>query len=516
MIGTSTFSLPEWINRDPRIRIQIDLDLSSAIRQSQGNFVGVIDAYSVLHPQILGIMARTAIECPTTNLLYCNEMAVNEENIVQTLRTKSWFDRATLLRTNFLGRLTIVKRELVEALSSDWANNEWQLFVLLSELGMLKPTHLPVFGCIQSQGLRDAPYNYVYDKDVYFTFLNSIFPVAQLSPANHEPKKGVEDSFCLNFHPKAARSLSVIVPYRDGFELTRRCLEALELQITTLKIQVLLVDNNSSSNTQSQVEAWLGSPRRHVYKQHSYQGAFNFAKINNQAVSQVISSSDFLLFLNNDVELISGNALDAMAGELDAHEEIAFVGIKLWYPERTAIQHGGIHITSTCEGLGFYRAEHIVADEEYVHRNHIVAAVTFASAMCRSEVWQKLGGLEELLFPNGYGDIDLCFRAFAAGYHNFYLGGVEGIHHESKTRKTNSEESEIALINERHAASFARWSTRTFCAKLAPREGVTFRARPLRYRIADLLNDALKSIGGHRHRKLKQFLSGKFYARKSD
>jgi GT2 family glycosyltransferase len=143
--------------------------------------------------------------------------------------------------------------------------------------------------------------------------------------------------------------------------------------------------------------------------------------------------------------------------------------------------------------------------EDFVADDHVVTAVTFACAMCRKEVFTKLGGLEEAWLPNGFGDVDLGLRAIRAGYRNFYLGSVQGLHHESKTRKDFCEDLEQVILYERNTDLIQTQMLRqlgydTFAGL---QTGASWFAKPLRYRLADRANNLLKAVLGPFHRRLR-------------
>ena len=71
---------------------------------------------------------------------------------------------------------------------------------------------------------------------------------------------------------------------------------------------------------------------------------------------------------------------------------------------------------------------------EFVFDERIALGVTFACAMVRRSTFELLGGLEEVMMPNAFGDVDFCARAVEAGFRNYYFGTLEGTHAESKSR----------------------------------------------------------------------------------
>ena len=146
------------------------------------------------------------------------------------------------------------------------------------------------------------------------------------------------------------------------------------------------------------------------------------------------SGRDLLLFLNNDVELISRDCLQVMAMQLRADESCGFVGIRLVYPEDGRVQHGGIQVAD--EPLyvcGYHRLDHAKGREDFVADERIALGVTFACAMTRSATFDALGGFEEILIPNAYGDVDLCARSVESGLREHATSACSiGTHHESE------------------------------------------------------------------------------------
>ena len=52
----------------------------------------------------------------------------------------------------------------------------------------------------------------------------------------------------------------------------------------------------------------------------------------------------------------------------------------------------------------------------------------------RKEIYEKVGGLDELNLPVALNDVDFCLRVREAGYRNVWTPFAELYHHESATR----------------------------------------------------------------------------------
>ena len=268
---------------------------------------------------------------------------------------------------------------------------------------------------------------------------------------------------------------------------------------------------------------WIDRPRRSRHEILDHDCAFNFAKLNNAAVARLGGDRDLILLLNNDVELTTPQALQTMAMQLLADRSIGFIGIKLYYPGGIEIQHGGVRVGKYLCGPGYNQIIHSRSAAEFVDAERISLGVTFACAMTRRETFEKLGGLEEIYLPNTFGDVSMCLKALDAGYRNYYLGSVTGIHHESKSRGTADEDIEFTFLYERLGGVIASsrlldlnrsyrfawplqvldWNYPPLPAHELGSPAVAVRhvldtnraatiSLPLRYRLADRLNGALK------------------------
>jgi GT2 family glycosyltransferase len=153
--------------------------------------------------------------------------------------------------------------------------------------------------------------------------------------------------------------------------------------------------------------------------------------MNNFAVRQV--NSPYILFLNNDTKVISGEWLTAMLEHIQRND-IGAVGAKLLYPDNT-VQHAGIII-----GLGgiaghshkYYPDQsHGYAGRASVIQN--VSAVTAACLLTKKELFENIGGFDEDLVQ-AFNDVDLCLKIREKGYQIIFTPYARLYHYESRTR----------------------------------------------------------------------------------
>ena len=164
-----------------------------------------------------------------------------------------------------------------------------------------------------------------------------------------------------------------------------------------------------------------------VYKRQG----FNYAAINNFAAKDAKGS--YLLFLNNDVEVITPGWIEEML-MICQQPDVAIVGAKLYYPDNL-IQHAGVvlgmggiagHIMcqASCEDKGYFGRAVNVQE---------ISAVTAACMLMKVEDFEAVGGFDEE-FVVAFNDIDLCMKERAAGKKVVFTPYAELYHYESKSR----------------------------------------------------------------------------------
>ena len=198
---------------------------------------------------------------------------------------------------------------------------------------------------------------------------------------------------------------------------------------------IVIVDNQSTDN--EIFEYYTSLEYNPKIKILFYNKPFNFSAINNYAVTQV--DSPYILFLNNDPEVISSEWLSAML-EHAQRKYVGAVGAKLLYPNNL-IQHAGVilGITGTPGQKGVAGHSHKYLPNNctgYYLRPHIIgnySMVTAACLMMRKEVFKEIGGFNEDL-AIAFNDVDLCMRIRSAEYLIVYTPYSQLYHHESLSR----------------------------------------------------------------------------------
>jgi len=247
--------------------------------------------------------------------------------------------------------------------------------------------------------------------------------------------------------------LLIVIPFRDKWDLTEKCLLSLRKQIIEkhFKISLALVDNGSC-----EPETHQGLTQfRSLNQDDSFAGIhnfrvdapFNFSALNNIAVRNASEDITHCLFLNNDVEFTAPDQLNSWLNWVLGKQNVGLTGCTLLYPNRT-IQHAcvlpGFKIVATHP---LRNAPESVAGE-WASKARFVPAVTGAAMLMRKDVFLNLGGFDEKL-AHAIQDVDLCLKVLKEGYSIWTVPNIMLLHHESASRKKSQRLFEVEYFQER-------------------------------------------------------------------
>jgi GT2 family glycosyltransferase len=219
--------------------------------------------------------------------------------------------------------------------------------------------------------------------------------------------------------------VSIIIPFRDRPELLKNCLRSLNAG-TYRHFELVLVDNGSTElRMQRLLDRYGARPGVQVV---NAPGEFNFARLCNLGASR--ASGEFLLFLNNDTEVLDRDWLEQLlliAGD----SRVGAAGATLLYPDRT-IQHSGLFPHSDGVWVHPFRGQPENSAER-LRSPRCVPAVTAACMMVRRELFDAVDGFDER-FAVMHNDVDLCARLRQRGLLVVVTPHARLFHYESLSR----------------------------------------------------------------------------------
>lgn len=225
------------------------------------------------------------------------------------------------------------------------------------------------------------------------------------------------------------KKVSIIIPNKDQKEILERCIESIIQKTDYKNYEIIIVENNSTTN--EIFEYYKTIEQRENIRVVIWKDKFNYSAINNFGVRY--ANGEYLLFLNNDIEVIRENWLSEMLANVQ-RKEVGIVGAKLLYPDNM-VQHAGV-IIGMGGIAGHPLSRHPADDCGYFARGIIqqnLNAVTAACMLTKKEVYEKVNGFEEKLAV-AFNDIDLCLKVRKAGYLIVYDSEALLYHHESISR----------------------------------------------------------------------------------
>lgn len=419
-----------------------------AVKLSGGDYIVLLDHDDELTADAL-FEAVKCINQTDADFIYSDEDKISILGEYCEPHYKADYSPFMLWSQNYICHLSVIKKSLIERAGYFTSGldgaQDYDLFLRISELTD-KIAHIPkvLYHWRKIPGSTAAEFGYKsYAHLAGLKALENMI-IRRNFPAKAENGKH-PGTYRLRFEIKDSPLISIIIPFKDKPELLKLCVSSLVANTDYTNYEIIAISNNSvEKETFAVIEALKAQyPQISCYE---YNQPFNYSQINNYAV-QNHAAGDYLVFLNNDIEIITSGWLEEMLSFAQL-EMIGAVGSKLYYPDNT-IQHAGVIL-----GIGGVAGHsHKYFDKEeagYFARLDIiqnVSAVTAACLMVKKFIFEQVGRFDENNLAVAFNDIDFCLRVREKGYLNLYTPYCEAYHHESVTRGAEDDEQKIQRFN---------------------------------------------------------------------
>lgn len=412
----------------------ISVNTNEAVALAAGEYLMLCDHDDTLEPDALYEIVK-AINDTGADVLYTDEDKVSMDGRHYfDPNFKPDFNLFRLRENNYICHIFVVKKSLTDEtglLRSEFDGAQDFDFILRCCEKAQKITHIPKvlyhWRChMDSTAADPSSKAYAYE-------------AGRKAVREHYQRLGIDAKVEMTERPGWYRShvkvqgnplISVIIPNKDHTDDLELCLFSMTRKSTYRNYEILIVENNSEK--EETFEYYRKLPDRYPKARVlTWEKEFNYSAINNFAAKE--AKGEYLLFLNNDVEILTPDWMEEMLQNCQ-QENVAAVGAKLYYPDDT-IQHAGVVL-----GLGGI-AGHIMCraskeDPGYFGRMisvQEISAVTAACMMVKKSDFDAVGGLDET-FQVAFNDIDLCMKFRAAGKKIIFTPYAELYHYESKSR----------------------------------------------------------------------------------
>ncbi|MED7668606.1 TIGR00180 family glycosyltransferase [Pseudomonas moraviensis subsp. stanleyae] len=241
--------------------------------------------------------------------------------------------------------------------------------------------------------------------------------------------------------------VSIIVPVIDDLSALRRCLEGVLLRTRYSRYEVLLAANGNQS---VEVNDWLGTLRHAKVNVLRAEQPLGEIALYNAASEQ--AQGEYLVLLAADSEVVNPNWIDSLLNHAQ-RPEVGVVGAKLVDRDGKVAQAGLILGLNDGVGSPFIGEKHKA--EGYMQRLAVeqnYSAVSKVCLMIGKDMFNALGGLDEVTFAAGYADVDLCLKAGQAGYLTVWTPLVQVLH----TGELPQAPAALAALREKWPDAFAQ------------------------------------------------------------
>lgn len=442
--------IAKYASEDSRIRVMdlkenlgIAENTNQAIAMARGEFIGLMDHDDLLAPNALYEVVAAINREPLADAVYTDEDKVTtdlDEHFQPHLKPD--FNLDLLRSNNYICHFFVVRRSIVEKIGSfrrEFDGAQDYDFIFRCVEASKKVLHVPEIlyhWRTHKASTADNPASKMYAFDAGKRAIEAhLQRTGTKGTVSHTPDLGF---YRVQYPVQGKPLVSIIIPNKDEKETLKACLDSIRKSTDYKNYEIIIVENNS---TEDEIFAYYKELSKEPdIRLLRWKKEFNYSAINNFGAKH--AKGEYLLFLNNDVTIITPEWMSEMLG-MCGRPEVGAVGVKLIYPDNT-IQHAGCVV-----GIGGI-AGHMFVDMPaertgYLHKASILqdmSAVTAACMMVKKSVFEQVEGFTEKLAV-AFNDVDLCLKINRAGYLVVYDPYAKLYHMESKTRGAEDNKAKV-------------------------------------------------------------------------
>lgn len=454
--------ISRFARRDKRIRF-IERDINGHIVRAsndgldaaRGTFIVLLDHDDLLTPDALSRNAAAIAKHDDVDYLYSDEDKVDEDGNFYDAFAKPRWSPERLRGQMYTSHLSVIRTEVARQVGGFRegyeGSQDHDLVLRVGEVAR-RVVHIPrvlyhwraVAGSA-SDDINAKPYANIAGQRAVQDHLDRLGIDATVEQGS-EPGR-----YVINRRLDPARRVSVVIPtigqsdviFGDRRVLVVEAVRSLLAKTDHDNVEVVVVyDTPTPPEVLDQLREVAGDQ----LVLEPFDRPFNYSQKMNVGV--IRSTGDRVVFLNDDVEVISDRWLEQLVAPLD-EPDVGMTGAKLYFTDST-IQHAGHGYWGGHYHHPFLsrpREESGPFGELIVNRE--VSGVTAAAAAMRREVFLDVGGFSETL-PVNFNDVDLSYKVGMAGHRIVWIANCELYHFESRTRERRIDAWE-------HQAVVSRW-----------------------------------------------------------
>lgn len=461
------YVLKEYAKKDSRILWKkleenkgIAENTNEAFAMATGEFAGLLDHDDLLAPNALYEVAKALETEPDIDVLYTDEDKVRGDEVLEHFQPhlKPDFNIDLLRSNNYICHFFVVRKSLLEKTGGfrreyDGAQDYDFIFRCTQAAGKIH--HIPEIlyhWRTHQSSTADNPESKLYAFEAGKRAIEeNLRQNGLIGEVSHTKDYGF---YRVKYPVQGEPLVSIIIPNKDAKEDLEKCIQSILEKSSYTNYEILIVENNSTGEEIFSYYKELSENSR--IRLLRWKREFNYSAINNYGAKK--AKGDYLLFLNNDTEVISPDWIEEMLGFCQ-RPDTGIVGARLYFGNNT-VQHAG-----TVIGIGGI-AGHMFTDmprerSGYMHKAAIIqdlSAVTAACMMVKRQVFDEVQGFEEQLSV-AFNDVDFCLRVREKQYLVVYDPYVELYHYESKSRGAEDSKGKVRRFQSEIEFMRCRWET---------------------------------------------------------
>jgi GT2 family glycosyltransferase len=432
--------LQQYAQRDARIRVVslprnrgISGATNEALRLCTSEYVAFLDHDDELAAFALSEVVQAINEHPDTDLFYSDEDKIDEQGRRYDAFFKPDWSPDLFHSCNYICHFVVMKRSLLESLGGldeSYSGSQDYEFLLRASECTSKIRRIPKilyhWRAVPGSAAKtseEKPEASADGERALMAYLGRNAPGARVEEVG-------ACRYRVRYPIAGDPHVSILIP-TGGHKNVFRALEEMLEKTAYKNYDILLIDNSRSARVEEYAARLTA--RKAPVRYFDWRGKpFNFSAMNNAAARS--TASPYLLFLNDDTAVITGEWLSAML-EHAQRPAVGAVGAQLWFPNNL-IQHAGVvmGIYGNCshafKGLPGGSAHYF--DFPNLIRN--CSAVTGACLLIARDKFFEAGAFDEVNLAVAFQDVDLCLKLLELGLRNVYTPYARLYHYESATK----------------------------------------------------------------------------------
>ena len=432
---------------------------NAAIEMATGDFIVLADHDDTLAPDALFECVKAINKDPEIDVVYTDEdkLDIDGGELFEP-HFKPDFNPDLLTSVNYICHLFVVNHELlleVGLFREEFDGAQDYDFILRCTEKARKICHIPkalYHWLCHQDSTASNPESKLYAFEAGARAVKAHYD--RLGIPVKSVEKGIDYGiYHTTFEITGDPLVSVIIPNKDHSADLDLCMRSLIEKSTYKNLEFIVVENNSADPA---TFAYYEKIQKEFEFVHvvTWEREFNYSAINNFGVT--FAKGEYLLFLNNDTELINPESIQEMLGYCQ-REDVGITGVRLLYSDDT-IQHAGVVVgfggIAGHTFIGLHKAESSYFNQAMCARNY--SAVTAACMMSKRSLFDQVGGFSEDLAV-AFNDIDYCMKIRSLNKLVVYAPYALFYHYESKSRGLEDTPEKVERFNREIKKFSEKW-----------------------------------------------------------